>query len=57
MRDDLLTHLQAARRDLVIQLSEHMDPEQAIPDAGYLRLLTDLQGAIAAIEAVMESDA
>ena len=49
---DLLLHLRAARRDLVRRLAESHDPEQALPDTGMLRLLADLQGCIAAIEAV-----
>jgi hypothetical protein len=49
---NLLTHLRTARRDLVLQLAEHLDPEQALPDVGYLRILADLQMSIAAIEAV-----
>ena len=49
---DFLAHLHAARRDLVRRLAEDHDPEQLLPDTGVLRLLADLQGCIAAVEAV-----
>ena len=48
----LLAHLRTARRDLAGRMAESLDPEQSLPDAGLLRLLADLQGCIAAVEAV-----
>ncbi len=53
---DLLAHLQAARRALAMRMAESLDPDQALPDLGYLRILADIQTSITAVKAVMESD-
>jgi hypothetical protein len=52
---DLLDQLRAARRDLIAQMAADMAPDKHLPDAGYLSLLANLQGAITAIEAVMKT--
>jgi hypothetical protein len=48
---DLLAHLRTARRAMVLRLVESVDPERMLPEPGLLRLLSDLQAAIAAVEA------
>ena len=54
---DLLAQLRAARRDLIARMEGEADPDRPLPDAGYLALLADLQGAIAAVEALDEEAA
>ena len=56
MLDDLLAQLKAARLSLVAQIAADMAPDQHLPDAGYLRLLADLQACIGALEAMVEED-
>ena len=48
---DLLAQLRAARRDLIARMEGEADPDRPLPDAGFLGLLADLQGAITAIMA------
>ena len=48
---DLLARLRAARHDLIARMEGEMDPCRTLPDAGFLALLNDIQGAITAVEA------
>ena len=47
---DLLAQLRTARHDLIAQIAAGMNPDQHLPDAGFLALLNDIQGAITAVE-------
>ena len=53
---ELLAQLKAARRDLVIRLAENLDPEERMPSPGYIQMLADLHGAVAAVEVVLAED-
>ena len=55
-RTNLLEQLRAARRDLIARMEGEVDPDQTLPAAGFLALLADLQGAIAAVEALDEEE-
>ena len=54
----LLRGSQQARRDLADRLAAQLiaEPVRLLPDAGAIRMLAEIQGTIAAIEAVLAED-